>query len=233
MPLPVTITASPLPEGESYTYQEFADALVARLALETGESYVLIGTGSILPVSDQGPFLLNGTTLYVWDSGTGAYVPQTIPFKEDINPKPFRADLTANQDLVFAAPGTQVADLEYTEVYDPNSVFASNTFVAPDNGYYEIKAKISASAIAGTPTGNILLFYPKKNGFQMPKEQVFAELEDVAVGRTYLISTDIPLQAGDTITMAVSIEIGGGTGTWRIYAQDSWFSGKKIRNLTF
>lgn len=215
------------------TPQELMDAIVARLALETGESYVLIGTGAVLPVSDQGPFMLNGTTLYVWDSGTGAYVPQTIEFKDDLDPKPFRGNMTANQTIVFAGAGSDTEVIEYTEQYDPGAVFDANTFVAPEDGFYSIKAKVSIAATSGTPTDNIVLFYPKKNGFQMPEEQVFAELDNVFAGRTYQIATEIQLQAGDTITMEVGVSIGGGSGTWTIYAQDSWFAGHKIRNLTF
>jgi len=231
--LPITIVGAPLQEGLDYTPQELMDAILARITLETGEVFVLFGQGSVLPVSDQGPFLLDGNKLYVWDSGTGAYVPQTIEFQAGLNPKPFRADLTADQTLVFAGPGSMEADLVYTEVYDPDGVFGSNTFIAPDDGFYEFKAKISAAVTAGTPTDNVLLFYPKKNTFQMPKEQVFVELGNVVIGRTLVISTDIPLSAGDSITMAVGVVVGGGSGTWTIYAQDSWFSGKKIRNLVF
>lgn len=225
--LPITITGSPLPEGTVFSPQELFDAMLARMALETGEAFVLIGTGSVLPSSDEGPFLLNGTTLYVWDTGTGAYVPQTIEFQDDINPKPFRGNLTSNQTIALAGGDAGEADLVYTEEYDPSNVFSSSTFIAPEDGVYEIKAKISAAA-TGTPTDSILLFYPKKNGFQMPREQVFVELGNVIAGRTLLINTDIQLQAGDTITMAVGASNGAGASTWTIYAADSWFSGKKI-----
>jgi hypothetical protein len=230
--LPITITGSPLAEG-NYTPQELFDAIVARLALETQESYVLIGTGSVLPTSDQGPFMLDGNKLYVWNETDGEYQPQIIEFQADLNPKPFKAELTADQTIVLPGAGSGEADLVYTESFDPDSVYDSNTFIAPEDGFYNIKAKISAAVTAGTPTDNILLFYPKKNGFQMPKEQVFVELGSVVVGRTLLIDTDIQLQAGDTITIAVGVSAGGGSGTWTIYAQDSWFSGHKIRNLTF
>ncbi len=33
----------------------------------------------MLPTSDVGPFLLDGQTWYVWDVGTGSYIPQVIP----------------------------------------------------------------------------------------------------------------------------------------------------------
>lgn len=231
--LPITITGSPLPEGVSYTPQQFMDAMIARMALETGESYVLIGTGAVLPVSDQGPFLLNGTTLYVWDTVSGAYVPQTIEFQADLDPQPWRGNSSGAQTLVFAAPGADSVDLDLTEEYDTNNRFASSTFVAPEDGFYNIKAKMAISATAGAPTGNTVLFYLKKNGFQMPKEQVFTNLEDVTVGRTYFIDTDLQLQAGDSIKATVQVEITGGTATWTITQNETWMSGHKIRNLIF
>ena len=67
----------------------------------------------------------------------------------------------------------------------------------------------------------------------MPQEQVFAELGEVFLGRTLLISTEIQLAAGDTIRTAVGISIGGGSGTWTIFAGDGYFCGHKIRNVTF
>lgn len=230
--LPITITGSPLPDVP-YTPQQFYAAILARLALETGETYILIGTGSVLPVSDQGPFMLNGTTLYVWDTVSGSYVPQTITFQADLNPKPWRGNSSGAQTIVFAAPGSDSVDLVLTEEYDPDSVFDASTFIAPVDGFYNIKAKMAISATAGTPTGNTVLFFLKKNGFQLPKEQVFTELEDVAVGRTYLIDTDLQLQAGDSIKATVQVEITGGTATWTITQNETWMSGHKIRNLTF
>lgn len=230
--LPITIVGSPLPEGEDFTPQELMDAIVARLTLETGESYVLFGTGSVLPVSDQGPFLLDGTTIYVWDSGAGEYVPQTIPFKADINPKPFRANMTGNQTVVFASGGSIETEIDCTEEYDPDGCLVGGVFVAPNDGYYTFKSKVAVAATTGSPTSNIILFYPKKNGAQMPMEQVFVELDDVFVGRTYPIATEIELQAGDQIKFAVSIQTADAS-TWTIYAQDTWFAGHKIRNLTF
>lgn len=232
-PLPVSFRASPLPSDFKGTIQQFADALVARMSLETQESLALFGGGSVLPTSDEGPFFLDWNKLYVWDSGTGAYVPQTIEFKADINPKPFRANSAGAQTIVFAAPGADSVDLVLTEEFDPDNVFASNTFTAPEDGYYEIKAKCSVAATAGSPTDNIVLFYLKKNGTQMPKETVFQELGNVFLGRTYSIDTLLQLAAGDTIQATVGVSIGGGTATWTIAQNDTWMAGKKVRSLTF
>lgn len=234
-PLPVTFTASPLPADFDGTPQQLMDAIVARLAIESQESLTLIGQGTPLPTSDQGPFLFNGTTWYVWDVGTGAYVPATIEFKADLNPKPWRGDSSGLQQIVFAAPGSDSIDLDLTETFDPSSpgVFDSSTFTAQEDGFYHIDAKTAIAATAGTPTDNIVLFYLKKNGFQMPNETVFTELGNVYAGRTYAINTNLQLQAGDTIRMTVGIEIGGGTATWSIAPNDTFMSGYKICNLVF
>ncbi len=203
------------------------------MTLETQEALATFGGGSVLPTSDEGPFFLNWTTLYVWDSGSGMYVPQTILFKDDLNPKPWRANLTANQDIILAAPGSVEAELELTESYDPDSVFDNSTFIAPTTGYYNVKSKVGIAATAGSPTDTLILFYLKKNGFQMPAEQVFQELGNVFVGRTFLISTDIELAEGDAIKAAVGVQIGGGSCTVTITQNDSWMAGSKIRSSTF
>lgn len=232
-PLPVSFRASPLPDGWRGTPQQHQDAIVARLVLETMEALALFKTGSVLPTTDEGPFLLNGSEWWVWDSVNGEYVFQSIPWKGEIDPKPFRGNSSGAQTIVFAAPGSDSADLELTEEFDPGSVFASSTFTAPEDGYYQINAKCSVAATAGTPTDNVVLFYLKKNGFQMPKETVFQELGDVFLGRTYDINTILQLAAGDQIKATVGISIGGGTATWTIAQNDTWLAGKKIRDLTF
>ena len=232
-PLPVTFRGSALPSNFRGTPQQLFDAMIARLYLDTQEALALFKTGSVLPTSDEGPFLLNGQEWYVWDSGTGAYIPAVVSWKADLNPHPFRGNSSGAQTIVLGAPGAGEADLILTEEFDPGSVFASSTFTAPVDGYYNIKAKTSVAATAGTPTDNIVLFYLKKNGFQLPKETVFQELGNVYLGRTYSIDTILQLAAGDTIKAAVGVEIGGGTATWTIAQNDTWMSGCRVRNLTF
>lgn len=232
-PLPVSFRASPLPSDFKGTPQQMLDAYTARLSLETQEALTLYVTGSVEPGTNQGPWLKDGTTWYVWDDGTGAYVPQTIEFYPTLNPKPFKATSSGAQTIVFAAPGSDSADLALTSLFDPDGVFSSSTFTAPENGYYNIKAKMAISATAGTPTDNTILFYLKKNNIQMPTETVFQELGNVYIGNTYQINTDIQLAAGDTIKATVGVSIGGGTATWTITQNDTWLSGSKIRNLTF
>jgi len=76
--LPVTFRASALPSNFRGTPQQFLDALVARLAIETDTNYSIFTIGSTPPLTNVGPFLKNGTTWYVWDSITGSYVPEKL-----------------------------------------------------------------------------------------------------------------------------------------------------------
>ncbi len=58
--------------------QVYAEALAARLSLESADELSFFWISSILPTSNIGPGLLNGVTWYVWDDITGAYIPQVI-----------------------------------------------------------------------------------------------------------------------------------------------------------
>jgi hypothetical protein len=232
-PLPVSFRLTPLPDGGSYTPQQLAEAIVARLNLDTQESLALFQIGSVLPTSDEGPILKDGVSWWVWNDEDGEYVPQTVEFYDSLNPKPFRAEAAAAIDVVFAGAGAIQTDLEFTSVFDPDSVFSTNEFTAPDDGFYHIDAKCGVSVTAGSPVDNICIFYLKKNGIQMPKETVFQELVDPAAGRTFSINTTIQLAAGDTIRPTVGFSIASGSGTWTVTANDTWIAGYKIRNLTF
>jgi hypothetical protein len=79
--LPVSFRASPLPSNFRGTPQRFLDALIARISIESQDSLSFFVTGAVAPTSNVGPWLKNGTTWYVWDTGTGAYVPEVIEFQ--------------------------------------------------------------------------------------------------------------------------------------------------------
>jgi hypothetical protein len=213
------------------------DAIVARLQFETQASLALFGTGSVLPVSDEGPFLLDGTKWYVWSAGSGAYVPATVEALDQFNSKPWRANAAAAITIPFPIPGATTVDLAFTEEFDTDGSFDANTFTAQDNGYYVFKAKMAAyvpaPSIVIAPEAVIILFYLKKNGFQLPREQVYTELGNAVVGRTYSIDTILKLNAGDTISVAANISIGVGECSFEITQNESWFSGYKVRNETF
>lgn len=67
-----------LPVAVRWTPQQLADAMVSRMSLVTAQTFALFVTGSTAPTSDVGPWLKNGVEWWVWDSGTGSYVPITI-----------------------------------------------------------------------------------------------------------------------------------------------------------
>lgn len=234
-PLPITITSSPLPADFTGTPQELMDAIVARLQFETQAALALFGTGTVLPTSDEGPFLLDGNKWYVWSAVAGAYVPQTIEFFTNLNTKPFRANAAGPINVVMPVPGSTTIDLAFTEEFDPDGVFGANTFIAPEDGFYNIQSKcaIYASTVVVPPEAVIILFYLKKNGFQMPREQVYTELGDVVVGRTYSIDTILELKAGDAITVAANISFGVGDATFTITQNETWFAGFKVRNKIY
>lgn len=76
--LPFIFRASPLPSNFKGTPQMFLDALVARLSAESEVEVAVFVTGSVEPSSNVGPWLKDGTTWYVWDDVTGAYIPQIL-----------------------------------------------------------------------------------------------------------------------------------------------------------
>lgn len=76
--LPITVQMGALPAAVKWTPQQLADAIAARMSLVSAQTYALFVTGSTAPTSDVGPWLKNGVEWYVWDAGTGTYVPITI-----------------------------------------------------------------------------------------------------------------------------------------------------------
>jgi len=76
--IPVAFRVSPFPTNADYTPQEFADALVARMSIESPTTISFFVSGPTAPTSNVGPWLKNGLTWYVFDTPTAAYVPQVI-----------------------------------------------------------------------------------------------------------------------------------------------------------
>lgn len=77
-PLPVSFEVAAFPPSESYTPQEFADALAERLSLVSQQDFALFVTGSVEPSSDVGPWLKDGIEWWVWDTVNGNYKPIEI-----------------------------------------------------------------------------------------------------------------------------------------------------------
>lgn len=282
-PLPLTFRASPLVPNRAYTPQEFLDAIVARLSIDTQEQLALFISGSTSPVTNVGPWLKNGVTWYVWDASTGSYIPEILESRSlryiagtatpdpamytfwivldgtgkaqeiryfsggawksvyddsfnaiqaqidtlrfDQMEYPFRGDSAGDQTLTLPVDQATVI---FNETFDPNGVFATSTFTAPHNGYYQINAKVNMELGSGTPTGNAILVGLQKNGFQLPNEIVFDPIDDALLGsRTYSMSTILQLIAGDNIQLLVQAS-GTGAGTWLIKGNNTFMSGNRV-----
>ena len=77
--LPLTISMAALPPNMAFTPQNLADAIAARLTIETQQTFALFVSGSTEPSSNVGPWLKDGTEWWVWSTVTADYVPITIP----------------------------------------------------------------------------------------------------------------------------------------------------------
>jgi hypothetical protein len=78
--VPVTFSVSPMPSNFRGTQQQFAEAIVSRLAITSPTTISFFVSGPTAPTSNEGPWLKNGMTWYVWNVTTGAYIPQVIEF---------------------------------------------------------------------------------------------------------------------------------------------------------
>lgn len=219
--LPVTFKASPLPLGVNYTPQQFLDALVARLTIESEESFSLFTIGATPPTYNAGPWFSNGQNLYVWDPVSGSYIP--MPTTPSF---PFRGVLTADQDMVFAAAGSQGVDLVFTENFDPNSVFAGSTFTAPISGYYSINASARIGYPAGTPAPLTTLFL-KENGILLLND---AALLVTPTEGMIQVNSIIQMTAGDNLTIRVE-STAGAAGTVRVNAAGTYFCGHLVQKI--
>jgi TATA-box binding protein (TBP) (component of TFIID and TFIIIB) len=102
--LPVTFVAAPLDSTQDYTPQQFLDALVARLSIQTQQNLVFFTSGNVVPTSNVGPFLLGDTMWMVWDVVTGAYIPQRLASESlryaaasnDLDPNKFTFQIRLN-----------------------------------------------------------------------------------------------------------------------------------------
>jgi hypothetical protein len=77
--LPITIQAGALPPNVRWKPQQLYDAMVARMQLQTQQTYALFVSGSTEPSSNVGPWLRNGSEWWVWSDVTADYVPITVP----------------------------------------------------------------------------------------------------------------------------------------------------------
>lgn len=78
----LVIVGAPLDPSFCGTLQEFYEAMIERMAVKSPSGIAFFSQGSVLPSSDRGLFLLNGTQLFVFDPDLGQYVPLDISQSE-------------------------------------------------------------------------------------------------------------------------------------------------------
>lgn len=78
----LVIVAAPLPPDFCGTLQEHYEAIVERLQILSPSGIAFFSQGSVLPSSNMGLFLLNGTQLFVFNEDTGQYEPLDITASE-------------------------------------------------------------------------------------------------------------------------------------------------------
>lgn len=84
------VQADPLPVGFKGTPQEILEAFVDRLEI-TADSATFVNS-DVEPTGNQGPWFKNGTQLWVYDTGTSAYIPLDI--SNSYNPQILVGDTT-------------------------------------------------------------------------------------------------------------------------------------------
>lgn len=74
----LVIVSAPLPADFEGTPQEFAEAMVERMEIQSplGTNFFIVG--DVEPSSDQGPWLKNGDRWYVFSQTEGKYVPLNV-----------------------------------------------------------------------------------------------------------------------------------------------------------
>lgn len=69
-----------LPEGFCpKSYQDLMDAMMSRLSITPNQNYSTFVVGSTEPTTNQGPWLKDGVTWYIWSDADGKYIPMLFP----------------------------------------------------------------------------------------------------------------------------------------------------------
>lgn len=74
----LVVVAAPLSPDFRGTPQEFYEAMVERLSIQSPSGTNFFVVGDVQPTSDSGPWLKNGDRWYVYSSSAGEYVPINI-----------------------------------------------------------------------------------------------------------------------------------------------------------
>jgi microcystin-dependent protein len=143
--------------------QDIFDALEARAEIVTDQSYSLFVTGPTAPTSDEGPWFKNGNTLWVWDVGTGAYVPIMLDSKSlrYLVTQTLPADNTDYDVIFLLDPGSSPAGAPIGVMLWYNGAWvdlnSSTGYVTVGSMNAAIAAAIAAATVS-LPTGAMMLW---------------------------------------------------------------------------
>ena len=169
--VPLRLVISPFPPDFTGSPQDIADAIEQRAEIVTDQAYSLFVIGPTAPISDEGPWFKNGVTPWVWDVGTGAYVPVIL------DPKSLRYVLTqtlptddTDYDVVFKLdPGSSPAGAPEDVLVWYNGAWASIVGVSLSyltGNYYDktqTDAQIAAAIAAGSASQKRYPFFACKS----------------------------------------------------------------------
>ena len=125
---------------------------------------------------------------------------------------PFKASKLAAGQVITAGAGESQVVFD-NEEYDPNSAFATNQFIAPANGYYHFTFSFLIGLSSGSPTNISIKGAIRRNGADVEGND--NESDTDTSGRTYVLSCDLALTAGDIVDASVAVTTTGAS-TWDI-----------------
>lgn len=162
----------------------------------------------------------------LFDSGTGTttrnvYDTDATAYKTDIRPR-FLANAPA--DVLNQTGNGAQATVGFSEIFDDNNNFASNTFTAPITGRYQLDATVSLSVLTTAATLSALRIVtsnrtyltqkglnPKAGGLQ--DAMAMSVVADMDAGDTATVTIQVDGMAGNTVTV-----IGNATTMWTTFS---------------
>lgn len=170
--LPIQIQMGAMPVSVSWTPQQLADAMAARMSLVTSQSFALFVAGSVAPTSNVGPWWKDDSTWFRWDNDEGAYVPQLLA-QESLGYwiGPDQPDHNIYQFWIQTAPGGSPLSVRiyfsgaWVDVY---AAQLANYQTVAAMAAYSTTAQMNtaiAAAIAGSTVNN----YPAQGNNSVPQ----------------------------------------------------------------
>ena len=135
------------------------------------------------------------------------------------NPYCFRVTKSADQTGIADVTTTTVTF--NTETYDYNGNFASNTYTAPVNGVYNFGAVLQTSG-TGTTDAYANIYVNGATSYLLGRLTRLASNDSQWFGGT----TDLYLDAGDTVVLRVWVNVSSGTAT--VSSSNTVFYGKLV-----